>query len=59
MNAVDEDKFTGLHIAVQCDHVDVAKVLLQSGADATLLALIVSRHFTTEPLMDMLTLRKC
>ena len=33
MNAVEKDKWTALHYAGEKGHVDVAKVLLENGAD--------------------------
>ena len=41
-------------------HVDVAKVLIQNGADVNAVEMNTKgRHFTSQLRMDMLTLRKC
>ena len=50
---------TALHFAAEKGHVDVAKVLIQNGADVNAVDENKSTALHYAALMDMLTLRKC
>ena len=59
MNAVNEGKCTPLHNAAQYGHADVAKVLLQNGADVNAVDKFKQTALHLAVGKDTLTLRKC